>query len=272
MALALALAVLAPSHGDFHVHGYFDGHLLRKYCMKFFATTALLALTACANAWAAAPQDTIRKVLAERIPQLAQIDEIQPTAMKGLYEVRVGTDVFYSDAQGNYLIQGELIDTQARRNVTEDRIKALTAIQFDKLPLQDAITVVQGKGERHLAVFADPNCGYCKRFERDLQKVDNVTVHLFLYPILSPDSAEKSHNIWCAKHPASAWQNYMLKDEKPAAASCNSDAIGRNLALGRQHKITGTPTVIFADGTRVPGAIGTAEIEKRLQAASVAKK
>ena len=240
--------------------------------MKNFATTALVALTACGAAWAASPQDTIRKTLAERIPQLAQVDEVQPTAMKGLYEVRVGTDVFYSDAQGNYLIQGELIDTQARRNLTEDRIKALTAINFEKLPLQDAIQIVQGKGERHLAVFEDPNCGYCKRFERDLQKVDNVTIHLFLYPILSPESAEKSHNIWCAKSPATAWQNYMLNDEKPAAASCNSDAIGRNLAFGRQHKITGTPTVIFADGTRVPGAIGAAAVEKYLQAAGAAKK
>lgn len=239
--------------------------------MKILATAALVALTL-GSAWAAEPQDTIRKALAERIPQLAQVDEIQPTPMQGLYEVRVGTDVFYADAAGNYLIQGELIDTKARRNLTEDRIKVLTAISFDKLPLQDAIRIVHGKGERQLAVFEDPNCGYCKRFERDLQKVDNVTVHLFLYPILSPDSAEKSHNIWCAKSPVDAWHNYMLRDKKPADASCDSDAIGRNLAFGRQHKITGTPTLIFADGSRVPGAIGAADVEKRLQAASQAPK
>jgi thiol:disulfide interchange protein DsbC len=239
--------------------------------MKILATAALAAL-AWGSAWADEPQDTIRKALAERIPQLAQVDEIQPTAMNGLYEVRIGTDVFYSDATGNYLIQGELIDTRARRNLTEDRIKELTAISFDKLPLQDAIRIVRGNGERQLAVFEDPNCGYCKRFERDLQKVDNVTVHLFLYPILSPDSAEKSHNIWCAKSPVDAWHNYMLRDKKPADASCDSDAIGRNLAFGRQHKITGTPTLIFADGSRVPGAIGAADVEKRLQAASAAQK
>lgn len=216
--------------------------------------------TTCAQA-----QDgAIRKTLAERIPQLAQIDEVRPTPMKGLYEIRIGTDVYYTDAQGNYLIQGELIDTKARRNLTEDRLNKLTAIDFKALPLKDAFTIVHGKGERQLVVFEDPNCGYCKRFEKDMQKVDNVTLHVFLYPILSPDSAEKSRNIWCAKDRAAAWQDHMLRDVTPAAASCDVAALERNLALGRKHKITGTPTLIFTDGTRVPGAIAAQEVEKRL--------
>ena len=187
--------------------------------------------------------------------------------MSGLFEVRIGTDLFYTDAKGNYLIQGELIDTRAQRNLTEDRINQLTAIDFKKLPLADAIKIVRGNGERQLAVFEDPNCGYCKRFERDLQSVDNVTVHLFLYPILSRDSAEKSRNIWCAKSSEKAWHDLMLKDKTPAAASCDIDAIQRNLALGRKHKITGTPTLIFADNTRVPGAIPASEVEKYLATA-----
>lgn len=110
--------------------------------------------------------------------------------MKGLYEVRIGNDVFYSNATGDYLIQGELIDTKAQRNLTEDRINQLTAIDFKQLPLEDSIKIVRGNGERQIAVFEDPNCGYCKRFERDLQNVDNVTIHMFLYPILSRDSVE----------------------------------------------------------------------------------
>ncbi len=130
---------------------------------------------------------------------MGKIDEVRPTAMHGLYEVRMGTDVFYTDAKGNYVIQGELIDTKARRNLTEDRINKLTAVDFSQLPLKDAFTIVRGDGKRKVAVFEDPNCGYCKRFERDLQNVDNITVYLFLYPILSPDSAEKSRNVWCAK-------------------------------------------------------------------------
>ena len=214
---------------------------------------------------AAQAQDAqIRKTLAERIPQLAQIDEVRATPMKGLYEIRIGTDVYYTDAQGNYLIQGELIDTKARRNLTEDRVNKLSAIDYKSLPFKDAFTVVHGKGERQIVIFEDPNCGYCKRFERDMQKVDNVTMHVFLYPILSPDSAEKSRNIWCAREPASAWQDHMLRDVTPQQASCDVAALERNLALGRKHKITGTPTLIFPDGTRVPGAISSQEVERRL--------
>jgi thiol:disulfide interchange protein DsbC len=125
---------------------------------------------------------------------------------------------------------------------------------------------VRGNGKRRLAVFEDPNCGYCKRFERDLQKVDNITVHTFLYPILSADSGEKSKNIWCAKDKAKAWQDWMVRDQLPAAANCDSAAIARNVELGRKYKITGTPTLVFTNGVRVPGAIGVADIEKHLAA------
>ena len=235
--------------------------------MKLLAT-ALLATTAWGCAIAAQPQDQITKTLAERIPQLQQVDEVKPTPMKGLYEVRVGTDVFYSNETGDYLIQGELIDTKAQRNLTEDRINQLTAVDFKNLPLKDAIKIVRGKGERKLAVFEDPNCGYCKRFERDLQNIDNVTVYLFLYPILSPDSAEKSRNIWCASDRVAAWQDYMVRDKAPAAATCDTGTLQRNLAFGRKHKITGTPTLIFANGARVPGAIGAKDVEKRLAEAA----
>ena len=237
--------------------------------MKLLATaaTAMFAVLTLGQAFAASPEDTIRQTLNERIPQLTKIDEVRTTPMQGLYEVRVGTDVFYTDAQGNYLIQGELIDTQARRNLTEDRIKALTAVKFSDLPLNDAIKVVQGKGERHIAVFADPNCGYCKRFERDMQSVDNVTMHVFLIPILSPDSVEKSRNIWCAKDQAKACQDYMLKGEKSTSATCDTKALERNLAFAHKYKITGTPTIVFTDNTRVPGAISAKDVEKRLSSA-----
>jgi thiol:disulfide interchange protein DsbC len=232
--------------------------------MKFISTLLTAAFLSTLSFVANAQESDIRKALAERIPQMEKIDEVRPTPMKGLYEVRIGTDLFYTDAKGNYVIQGELIDTKARRNLTEDRITKLTAIDFAALPFNDAFTIVRGDGKRKVAVFEDPNCGYCKRFERDLQNVDNVTVYLFLYPILSPDSAEKSRNIWCAKDKTTAWQDYMVRDKAPAAASCDTSALQRNLAFGRKHKITGTPTLIFADGARVPGAIGAQEVEKRL--------
>ena len=228
-------------------------------------TTTLLALAAATLSLCATAQEAdIRKALAERIPQMDKIDEVRPTPMAGLYEVRIGTDLFYTDAKGNYVIQGELIDSKARRNLTEDRINKLTAVNFSALPLKDAITIVRGDGKRKMAVFEDPNCGYCKRFERDMQNVNNVTVYLFLYPILSPDSAEKSRNIWCAKDRAAAWEDYMVRDKAPTAATCDTSALQRNLAFGKKYKITGTPTLIFADGSRVPGAIPAKDVEKRL--------
>ena len=134
--------------------------------------------------------------------------------------------------------------------------------------MKDAITIVHGNGKRKLAVFEDPNCGYCKRFERDLAKVDNVTIYLFLMPVLGPSSVEKSRNIWCAKDPATAWKDMMTRDQAAPAAQCSTAAIDRNLEFGRKYKITGTPTMFAQDGTRVPGAINTTQIEKLLADAS----
>ena len=223
----------------------------------------LLALSATSGAWA--QEALIRKNLGERIPQLQQIDEVSKSPMAGLYEIRVnGTEIYYTDAEGNYLVQGNLIDTKQRKNLTEERVDKLTAISFESLPIKDAFTIVRGNGKRKLAVFEDPNCGYCKRFERDLQKVDNVTVYMFLYPILSADSNEKSKNIWCAKDKTKAWQDWMVRDKTPPSANCDIGAIERNVALGHKFKITGTPTLVFVDGTRIPGAIAVAEIEKNL--------
>lgn len=236
--------------------------------MKLIETT-VMAATLLASLSAFAQEAAIRKNLGERITQLQQIDEVTPSAMPGLYEVRVnGTEIFYTDAKGNFLIQGSLIDTKQRRNLTEERVDKLTAISFDALPLKDAFTIVRGNGKRKLAVFEDPNCGYCKRFEQDLQKIDNVTIHMFLYPILGADSLEKSKHIWCAKDKAKTWQDWMVRDQAIATASCDVAALTRNVELGRKYKITGTPTLIFANGTRVPGAIGAADVEKQLTLAS----
>jgi thiol:disulfide interchange protein DsbC len=226
----------------------------------------LMALSFGANAQEAA----IRKNLAERVPQLQNIDEITKSPFPGLYEIRLnGTEILYTDAEGNYLLQGALIDTKSRRNLTEERVEKLTAVAFDSLPLKDAFTLVRGNGKRKLAVFEDPNCGYCKRFERDLQNVDNVTVYMFLYPILSQDSADKSRNIWCSKDKAKAWTDWMVRDQTPANANANCDAtvLARNVEFGKKHKITGTPTLIFADGSRVPGAINAQQVEKFLTGA-----
>ncbi|MGD9834830.1 MAG: DsbC family protein [Piscinibacter sp.] len=237
---------------------------------RFAALSLALALAAPALAQEAA----IRKNLAERLPNFPKIDEVIKSPIPGLYEVRVGNEIFYADEQGNHIIDGSLIDTRTRANLTQERIDKLTAIDFAKLPFKDAIVWKSGNGERKMAVFADPNCGYCKRFERDLSEVKNVTVYTFLYPILGPDSIEKSKNIWCAKDRTAAWRDWMLEGSAPTKVmgQCDTAALQRNAEFGRKYRINGTPGIVFEDGKRSPGAMNTAQIEQQLVASRAAAK
>jgi thiol:disulfide interchange protein DsbC len=237
-----------------------------QYPLRRLLAVALCAAALGHAAWA--DDAAIRKNLAERLPDFPKIDEINKTPIPGLFEVRVGTDVFYTDEQGNHLIEGQMIETKTRNNLTEARVAKLTAIDFASLPLKDAIVWKQGSGERRIAVFADPNCVYCKKFERELQQVKDVTVYTFLYPILGGDSPDKSRNIWCAKDNTKAWRDWMIAGATPARAmgQCDTTALQRNLILGRKHKVNGTPALVFEDGKRVPGAMSPDQIEKQLVA------
>jgi thiol:disulfide interchange protein DsbC len=238
---------------------------MKSIVASLVLTCGSIVFAQSSNALPAAQDAALRKTLAERLPNLPKIDEITRSAMPGVLEVRInGFDIVYTDTEGNFLIQGNLIDTKARRNLTEERVEKLTAVDFDALPFKDAFTVVRGNGKRKVAVFEDPNCGYCKRFERDMQKIDNVTFYMFLYPILGADSTAKSQNIWCSKDKPKAWLDFMVRDIAPAVASCDVAALQRNVEFGRKYRITGTPTLIFADGSRVPGAIPAAQVEKFL--------
>ncbi|MBC7604771.1 MAG: DsbC family protein [Ramlibacter sp.] len=230
------------------------------------AFVALMALTVLAPAMAQTPaqEAAIRKNLNERLPRLGKIDEISTSPISGLFEIRVGPDIYYTDPEGNFMIQGAIIDTKQKKNLTEERQEKLLALDFAKLPLNDAFTIVRGNGSRKLAMFEDPNCGYCKRFERDLQKIDNVTVHVFLLPILGPDSVDKSRNLWCSADKGKAWLDWMLRNVAAPKNTCDASALARNIEFGKTHRISGTPTLFFANGTRVPGAITAADIEKLL--------
>ena len=240
---------------------------MKKITRPLFAALAALTLGYALNATAGEAE--IRKNLAARIPQFAKIDEITKSPMPGIYEVRVnGFEIYYTDEQGNYLLQGNLIDVKERKNLTEERVEKLSEVAFNKLPVKDAFKIVRGNGKRQLAVFADPNCGYCKQFERDMTKVDNVTIHLFLYPVLGPDSVVKSRNIWCAKDKAKAWNDWMQRGVTPDASECDTAALTRNREFGQKYNITGTPTLIFSDGSRAPGALPAAQVEKQLAARS----
>ncbi len=237
---------------------------MSKHLVSVLAT-AVLALSA---QFAVADETAIRKSIAERLPDFPKIDEVSKTPIPGIYELRIGTEVLYTDEQGNHLIEGSLIDTKTRANLTEARVSKLTAIDFSKLPLKDAIVWKQGTGARKLVVFADPNCGYCKKFERDLQQVKDVTVYTFLYPILGGDSPDKSRNIWCAKDATKVWRDWMIEGTPipSSAGPCDASVLQRNVALGRKYRITGTPGLVFEDGTHKPGAVPAAVVEQLLAA------
>ena len=230
---------------------------------QFFTLTCLIL----ASTFSLAQDANLKKILSERLPSLPKIEEISKTPMPGVFEIRVqGNEIFYADAKGDFLIQGALIDTKQKRNLTEERTEKLSAVPFDSLPLKFAITQVRGNGKRKLVVFSDPNCGYCKRFERDLQKIDNVTLYHLMYPVLGEDSRLKSRNIACTKDRAKTWNDWMLQGITPPTVSCDNHNIDAIVEFGRKNRINGTPTMFVADGTRVPGAIDAAQIEALLNA------
>jgi thiol:disulfide interchange protein DsbC len=236
-------------------------------CTRTAATLSLAAALLAAQG-ATADEAAIRKSFAERLPDFPKIDEVTKTAIPGIYELRIGTDVLYTDEQGQHILEGQLIETKTRRNLTQARIDKLTEIDVASLPLKDAIVWKQGNGSRKLVVFADPNCGYCKRFERDLNGVTDVTVYTFLLPILGGDSPEKSRDIWCAKDNTKAWRDWMLQGIVPPRniGKCDTAALARTVELARKHRINGTPAIVFEDGKRVPGAMTADQVEKQLVA------
>jgi len=218
-----------------------------------------------------AQEAVILKNLPERLPNLPKIDEVSKTPIPGLYEVRIGTELLYTDERGDHLIQGTIIETRTRTDLTQARIDKITAIDFAALPLKDAIVWKQGSGARKLVVFADPNCGYCKKFETEMQQVKDVTVYTFLIPILGGDSPEKTRNIWCAKDNSLAWRDWMIKGTAAprSMGNCDVSALQRNVAMAKKYRVNGTPALVFEDGKRVPGALPPDEVEKRLLATRV---
>jgi thiol:disulfide interchange protein DsbC len=201
-----------------------------------------------------------------------QVDSVRKIAYGKPVEVTVGSELFYTDEKASFLVLGSIVDLKTRENVTELRMRQLNRVDFATLPLDNAVKIVRGNGSRKVAIFADPNCGYCKRFERDLLGVSDITVYLFLYPILSPDSIQKAKAVWCAPDKGKAWIDYMARDMSvPVDTSC-ATPIDKVLEYGKGKKIQGTPTIFFEDGERVPGAMAIADFEKKLAGAKAPAK
>lgn len=238
-------------------------HRARSVLLGFFGV--LLALLATiTSAWAADTAD-VKKRFQEHF-KAVPVDNVTLTPY-GLYEVQVGDTLLYTNADVNWVMEGILIDTATRQNVTAARQEQLNAIAFDQLPLTLAFEQVKGNGSRKIAIFEDPNCPYCKQLRRTLESVDNLTIYTFLYPILSPDSRVKSESVWCASDKGSTWDAWMLGDTIPPAAQCGAP-LDEFVAAGQQLRVRGTPTVFFEDGTRASGALPAAIIEQRLARAA----
>jgi thiol:disulfide interchange protein DsbC len=210
----------------------------------------------------------IRKALSTQYPG-TEISSITKTPYGGLFEVIVDGEVAYATADGKYLILGSVVDVTNKRNLTSARMAKLLEVKWDSLPFSQAIKVVKGDGSRKLAVFSDPDCPYCRRFESELGKVDNVTIYTFLTPIesLHPAAINIAKQIWCEKDQVGAWHDYMLKGVKPKAATTCKNPVDENMALGNKLKVSGTPTLIFENGQRVPGMVPADKLDKLLTAA-----
>jgi thiol:disulfide interchange protein DsbC len=224
-------------------------------------------LAAAFGGQAIADEADIKKTMEAKLG--TKVESVTKSGYMGLYEVYADGQLLYTDEKvTTIIVGGQLIDAKTMKNVTDERMKKLTAIKFSELPLERAIKQVRGDGKRIMATFEDPNCGYCKRLAKDLLKLDNVTVYTFLYPILSEDSVRKSKQIWCSSDRAKAWNDWMVDGKAPAGREdCDTSAVTKNQEFGRKLNISGTPTMFFADGERVPGAMPLPRIEQKLGAA-----
>lgn len=207
----------------------------------------------------------IKKVVEPRLGPGVKIDSVKETPYGGLYEIRAAGDILYTDKKGEYLFIGHIYNAKTSQDLTKDRIDEINKIKFSDLPFELSMKMVKGDGKRVMAIFEDPNCGYCKRFRQTtLKEIDNVTVYTFMYNILSDDSFVKSKNIWCAPDRNKAWDDWMISNKAAPAAPANcTNPNDKVLALGRKMRIEGTPAIFFADGTRIPGAIDVKALEAK---------
>lgn len=208
-------------------------------------------------------EQKIKQMLESRLRSGTKVDSVVKTPYMGLYEARIGTEIVYTDAKVDFLFAGSVLDAKTMENLTEERVNQLAAIKWDDLPLANAIKQVNGNGKRQIAYFADPNCGYCKRFEQQaLTQLKDTTIHIFVYPILSPDSTVKAKSIMCSKDKLKTWTDWMLKGQAPTASGNCDNPIEANQSLGQRINVRATPTVFLMNGQKVPGAIPLAQLEK----------
>ena len=192
-----------------------------------------------------------------------KVDGVKKTSLLGLYEIQSGNEIYYTDEKVSLIIDGSIIDTRTRTNLTQERLNKLTAIKFSDLPLELAVKTVRGDGKRVIATFEDPNCGYCKKLAKEMAGMNNVTIYTFLLPILSQDSVSKSRSVWCAADRSKAWNDLMVSNQSLPPGTCDAP-IEKVMALAQKYNIRGTPTIFLSNGERIPGAVPVAQLEQKL--------
>lgn len=223
----------------------------------------LLALPAAAN------EAAIRQVLKTKFPGV-RVDGVRPAPMPGLFEVRFqnqdGPQILYTDAQANYFIDGSLIEAKSGRNLTEERLQKLSAIEFNSLPLDLALKIQRGNGKRVLAMFTDPYCPYCRRLEQSLLQIDDITIYVFMFPVIRPDLADHSRAVWCSSDKVKAWLELAAADapKVPTASANCANPVDKVLEYGRSLRINGTPTLFFANGERAGGGMALGALRTKL--------
>ena len=222
----------------------------------------LVLLASLSFSYAHADAAKVKDILQKNYPQLGKIEKTNKANILGLYEVVAQGQLFYTDEKAQYLISGNIIDLKTMRNLTEERSHKLFAIDFNSLPFDLAIKKVKGNGQRKMAYFSDPNCGFCKKLEGELKNVDNVTLYLFMLSIFQ-GSDKKVQGVWCSKDQVKAWDNLMLSNVQPPVGTCDTPT-AKLMELSQKLNINGTPALIFADGVLVPGFRPAAELEKSL--------
>jgi thiol:disulfide interchange protein DsbC len=238
---------------------------------------ALLALAVALFAGAAAARDeaTVRKGAEAFLGADMKIEGITRAGFLGFWEVRIatpeGTRLLYTNDEATHFFLGTVFDGRTQTDLTELRMRKLNAVRFADLPLNQAFKIVRGKGTRQLAYFSDPRCPYCKKFDQEIVKMDDVTVHVFMLPIISPESAPLSRAVWCSPDRAKAWLDLMLNDVKPTANGNCPNPIERNLELGKKLRVNGTPTLVFVDGQRMSGWRPAPQLSKLLDEAQANK-
>jgi len=233
--------------------------MLRRIVSKLFLLAFVVSAAACAD------ENSVKKELAAKFPELP-VHSVKKASVKGLYEVVAGQQIFYVDEKVDHVIIGNVIDTKTQRNLTAERREALMRVKFEALPLEDAIKIVKGAGERKLAVFEDPDCPYCRKLEADLAKMDNLTIYVFLLPLdqLHPEASLKSRKVWCAPDRAKAWLDVMTTGALPDNKGDCPNPVARTGQLAQKLNIQGTPAIVFESGRLVPGAIPQAKLEELL--------